>query len=209
VASRVYRLLDRATRPSRERNAALMFYLGRSAPVDGAIASAFFSIGSRQWGVLGQDDRHVAAIAEGLDQVTTPSRVVDTGTGAGAAAAVVARRFPGATVTGIDSSAAMLRQARRRHPLPNLEFRRGNVLRLPFADGDVDLVVSLNAVSSPSEVHRVVREGGEVLVGSSVVRQPHDERSTWVARWRECGFERVATGVVPGGSFEVYRRGAG
>jgi SAM-dependent methyltransferase len=205
----VYRLLDRATRPSRERNAALMFYLGRSAPVDGAIAAAFFSIGSRQWGVLGQDDRHVAAIAAGLGHVEAPARVVDIGTGAGAAAAVVARHFPAATVVGVDSSSAMLRQARHRHPLPNLEFRRGDVLRLPFADGEVDLVVSLNAVSSPAELHRVVRPGGDVLVGSSVVREPHDDGSTWVARWRECDFTRVATGSVPGGSFEVYRRGDG
>ena len=46
----------------------------------------------------------------------TPQRIVDLGCGPGNSTAIVARRWPGAAVTGLDNSAAMLATARRDHP---------------------------------------------------------------------------------------------
>jgi trans-aconitate 2-methyltransferase len=48
--------------------------------------------------------------------VDTPARVIDLGCGPGNSTRVVARRWPLATVTGIDSSAAMLAAARKEFP---------------------------------------------------------------------------------------------
>lgn len=45
-----------------------------------------------------------------------PARVVDLGCGPGNSTAVLAQRWPGAAIAGIDSSAAMLAQARRDYP---------------------------------------------------------------------------------------------
>jgi trans-aconitate 2-methyltransferase len=48
--------------------------------------------------------------------IDSPVRVVDLGCGPGNSTAVVARRWPRARLTGIDSSAAMLAAARKNHP---------------------------------------------------------------------------------------------
>ncbi|NKX49031.1 methyltransferase domain-containing protein, partial [Arthrobacter deserti] len=51
-----------------------------------------------------------------------PRLVVDLGCGARNLAASLARRWPGAKVIGVDSSAEMIRQARQVQDEPNLEF---------------------------------------------------------------------------------------
>jgi trans-aconitate 2-methyltransferase len=48
--------------------------------------------------------------------LTAPKRVIDLGCGPGNSTAMVAERFPGAEVTGVDSSPEMLAQARADHP---------------------------------------------------------------------------------------------
>ena len=48
--------------------------------------------------------------------LAAPSRVVDLGCGAGNVTAILARRFPAATVIGVDGSAAMLARARASAP---------------------------------------------------------------------------------------------
>ena len=46
----------------------------------------------------------------------TPKTIIDLGCGPGNSTAVVARRWPAATITGLDSSSAMLTTARRDYP---------------------------------------------------------------------------------------------
>src|SRR5436305_4108943 len=73
-----------------------------------------------------------------------PRRVVDLGCGEGALTASLAQRWPGAQVTGVDSSPAMLAAAAQ-HDVPGrVSFVAGDV-RDWAADGPVDVVVS-NAV---------------------------------------------------------------
>jgi trans-aconitate 2-methyltransferase len=48
--------------------------------------------------------------------VDAPARIIDLGCGPGNSTAVVARRWPGATLTGLDSSAAMLAAAKKEGP---------------------------------------------------------------------------------------------
>jgi trans-aconitate 2-methyltransferase len=73
-----------------------------------------------------------------------PARVVDLGCGEGTSTAWLHTRWPGARVTGIDSSAEMLAAAARFAVPDSVEFVRGDV-RGWEPDGPVDVVVS-NAV---------------------------------------------------------------
>ena len=69
-----------------------------------------------------------------------PDRVVDLGCGDGALTATLTRRWPGAQVIGLDSSAEMLARAASRAG-PQLTFRRVDVGVEP-ADPQADVVVS-------------------------------------------------------------------
>ena len=64
-------------------------------------------------------------------------RVLDVATGPGYVAGAAARR--GASVVGIDFSAAMLAEARRHHPA--IDFQAGDAEALPFPDASFDAVV--------------------------------------------------------------------
>lgn len=97
--------------------------------------------------------------------VCAEMRVLDLCCGTGVVAAAMAAR--GAVVTGLDFSAAMLEQARLRHP--GLRFDEGDAEALPFADGSFDAVVSnfgIHHVPRPgaalAEVKRVLRPGGRL-----------------------------------------------
>jgi SAM-dependent methyltransferase len=90
-------------------------------------------------------------------------RVLDEATGPGYVAAAAAAR--GAAVTAGDFSAAMVAEARRRHP--ELDVREADAEALPFADSDFDAVVMNFGVlhlAQPdrafAEAHRVLRPGG-------------------------------------------------
>jgi SAM-dependent methyltransferase len=114
--------------------------------------------------------------------VTGGLHVLDVATGPGFVAAAAARR--GASVTGLDFSAAMIARARDQHP--SITFREGDAQSLPFADSSFDAVTmnfGLLHLARPetaiAEAHRVLRAGGrfaftvwggpEVAVGFGLV----------------------------------------
>jgi ubiquinone/menaquinone biosynthesis C-methylase UbiE len=85
-------------------------------------------------------------------------RALDVGTGTGAGARVLHKRFPDAEVVGADLSPEMLAEARRL--APEVTFLEGDASRLPFEDGSFDLVTHQNMIPFLDEVARVVRPGG-------------------------------------------------
>jgi ubiquinone/menaquinone biosynthesis C-methylase UbiE len=101
---------------------------------------------------------------------TSPERVLDVGTGTGRAALVIARRYDGAKVVGVDMAEEMLSHARRKVP-PELNgrvsFEVGDAARLPFADGSFDLVTHANMIPFFDEVARVLRPGGHAIFAFS------------------------------------------
>jgi ubiquinone/menaquinone biosynthesis C-methylase UbiE len=94
--------------------------------------------------------------------------IVDIGCGPGALTAALTRRNPDALVVGLDLSAPMLAQARRRmRGRARMAFVQANAAALPFADESIDVVMSVGSlhhwrepVRGINEIHRCLRPGG-------------------------------------------------
>jgi ubiquinone/menaquinone biosynthesis C-methylase UbiE len=119
-----------------------------------------------------RDPAHLAPYEAALAAVDpAPSKALDLGTGTGAGAFVIARRFPDAQVVGVDLAEAMLAEARRKTPpelAERVHFESGDASALPFADGSFDLVAHANMIPFFDEVDRVLAPGGQVLFAFSL-----------------------------------------
>jgi ubiquinone/menaquinone biosynthesis C-methylase UbiE len=123
-----------------------------------------------QWDtILGPD--HLETYEAALGALPAPPRrALDVGTGTGAGAFAIARRFPGAEVVGVDLAGGMIEEARRKTPaeLQNrVSFEVGDASKLPFPDGSFDLVAHANMIPFFDEVARVVAPGGYVVFSFS------------------------------------------
>jgi SAM-dependent methyltransferase len=112
-------------------------------------------------------DLTVQAIDPLLDAVGVREgmRLLDMASGPGYVAAAAVRR--GANVIGIDFSAAMVAEARRRYPA--VEFMEGDAEEIPFPDRSFDAVAmnfGLLHLGRPdkaiAEAHRVLHSGGKL-----------------------------------------------
>jgi SAM-dependent methyltransferase len=96
-------------------------------------------------------------------------RVLDIGCGTGAALAVLAKEFH-CTVSGVDPSARMLEQARRK--LPDADLRQGVAEDLPFPDAAFDAALMMTVVQhvdrrrSFPETLRVLASRGRFLIAT-------------------------------------------
>jgi len=111
------------------------------------------------------------ALEAALDSIeTAPGRALDVGTGTGAAAFIVAERWPEAEVVGVDLAAGMLAEARRKTS-PELagrvRFEEADAERLPFADASFDLVTLSNMIPFFDELARVLAPGGAIVFAFS------------------------------------------
>jgi SAM-dependent methyltransferase len=102
-------------------------------------------------------------------------RVLDLATGTGWASRIIAQRFPGAVVTGVDIADQMLEYARAAAAKQGLSltYRHGDAEQLPFEDGELDAVVSTFGVmfaskqeAAAAELARVVKRGGRVVLAT-------------------------------------------
>lgn len=112
-------------------------------------------------------------------QLAAGARVLDVACGTGIVARTAAPLVgPSGQVVGVDVNEAMLIVARR--VAPQLEFRRGDVAALPFADQSFDAVLCQMALmffpdrpAAVAEMARVLRPGGVLAV---LVPGPLDEQ---------------------------------
>jgi SAM-dependent methyltransferase len=100
------------------------------------------------------------------------ARVLDLGCGTGIVARQLRDRLGGAArITGLDVNPGMLAVAREL--APELDWREGNAMALPFDDGAFDLVLSQAMLMFPPdraaavrEMHRVLAPGGRLVLST-------------------------------------------
>ena len=126
-----------------------------------------------------------------------PSRwtVADLGTGSGYLLPILAGHFQ--RVVAVDPVEAMLEAAAhrtQRHALSNVALCRGDLSRLPLADGSVDLALAilvLHHVPAPdealAEMARILRPGGRMLIVEQEQHARESFRDRMQDRWS--GFE--------------------
>jgi SAM-dependent methyltransferase len=110
----------------------------------------------------------LGAALDRLDEA--PQQILDLGTGTGAAARVIARRFPDAEVVGVDLAPKMVEEARALLPADlagRVRFEVGDASTLEFEPGAFDLVVLLNMIPFFEELARVTAPGGTVIFAFS------------------------------------------
>jgi arsenite methyltransferase len=112
--------------------------------------------------------------------------VLDLGSGAGVDCFLAARRVGQAgRVIGVDMTDAMLEKARenaRRGGFTNVEFRKGEIEKLPVESGTVDRIISNCVINlAPdkrpvfAEAYRVLKAGGAITVSDIVSFGPVPE----------------------------------
>ena len=139
-----------------------------TGPAD--VQGALWGAAARDWADLAEPlqiplfEAALAALEMGAG-----TRLLDAGCGAGLALALAAQR--GATIAGLDASAALLEIARER--LPDADLRQGDLEALPYADAAFDAVTAFNSVQyagNPAaalrEIRRVVKPGARVAVAT-------------------------------------------
>jgi SAM-dependent methyltransferase len=118
---------------------------------------------------------HLAPLGAALDALgTTPRRILDLGTGTGRAVVFLAERYPAADIVGVDLSPAMIERARAavpEDPTRRARFAVADAQRLPFSDGEFELVTLVNMIPFFDELARVVAPGGHVVFSFSQAEQ--------------------------------------
>ncbi len=116
--------------------------------------------------------------------------VLDLGSGAGFDAFLAAQRVgESGKVIGVDMTPEMIEKARinaEKLNVPNVEFRHGEIEKLPVEDRSVDVVISNCVINlSPDksavfgEIHRTLKPGGRIVI-SDILRSgemPEEIRS--------------------------------
>jgi SAM-dependent methyltransferase len=117
-----------------------------------------------------QNERHLPGCIDALN--VAGKRVLEIGLGEGSDSERLIRQ--GAHWSGVDLTAESVDRVRTRltvRELPYQELRQGSVLDLPFANDMFDMVFSHGVLhhvpdikQARSEIHRVLRPGGELVI---------------------------------------------
>ena len=137
----------------------------------------------------GMEERHWHTAKEALARmpVEAGETVLDLGTGSGYALRALRETRDIGSGVGLDASTAMVRNARSYTDDPTLGFLAGDFQHLPFRDGAVDHVWSMEAfyyatdpATTLAEIRRVLRPGGTFFCAVNFF-----EESEHTHRWQE------------------------
>ena len=155
--------------------------------------------------------RSWAAWARALAHLLPPVRVADLGCGEGYLT-IEAGRFA-SRVIAIDRSAEVLKRARAlatRRRVSNVTWKRGELEKLPLADGSVDVALFSQALHHAADPARAVAEGVRILVpgGRVLVLDLSEHDQTWVRerlgdRWLGFSRDRLAALLRGAGLVDV------
>jgi ArsR family transcriptional regulator len=170
-------------------------------------------------GRLGKDyvpGKSWKSMAEALLRLMPPMVIADLGAGEGAFALLLAERAT--RVIAVDSSAKMIevgRKQARRHGVKNVEYRLGDMEKLPIKDRAVDLAFfsqSLHHALHPQraieEAWRILAPGGRIVVLDLLKHRFEEAREIYADQWlgfseseleamlEDAGFTQVQTSVV-------------
>ncbi|HVW47110.1 MAG TPA: class I SAM-dependent methyltransferase [Solirubrobacterales bacterium] len=149
-------------------------------------------------------------LAAAVLHVGTPERVLQVACGDGEGALFLAREFPAARVRGIDADAEKIAAAGRRvglDPEGRVAFKRGGPRRIPYPDGNFDLVAIVDGRPAAGELARVLRPGGHLILVATNGAPLGSGPSGWLLRrgLRARGFEPAEEERAGDGGFAVLR----
>ncbi|MEV6130515.1 ubiquinone/menaquinone biosynthesis methyltransferase [Streptomyces violaceusniger] len=90
-------------------------------------------------------------------------QLLDLATGTGVIALEMARRYPDATVTGVDFSQEMLRRAMTKPGAEAVRWRQADAMSLPFEDESFDGITEGYLLRNVADLDGVLREQSRVL----------------------------------------------
>jgi len=117
-------------------------------------------------------ERYARDLVERARPIGASERILDLGCGTGIVARVIRERLGGgANIVGVDASPVML--AKARSLAPEIDFRQGNTMALPFDDASFDLVLcqemlqfAPDRLAALREVRRVLAPRGRLLAST-------------------------------------------
>jgi ubiquinone/menaquinone biosynthesis C-methylase UbiE len=120
------------------------------------------------WDTRAVDQVRLGAIRLAFDAIErAPRTVLDLGTGTGSVARLAAELWPEAEIIGVDVSAGMVEQARRRATDARQRYEVADAARLPYPDEAFELVALNNMIPFFDELARVTAPGGRLAIAFS------------------------------------------
>lgn len=118
--------------------------------------------------------RMMAGFFEALDTLlegVQPSVIAEVGAGEGRVTERLVGRFPNASVVGLDLPDSELA---REWAALDVPMFFGDVTRLPFADGSIDLIIGLEVLEHVASPEQALREIARVCSGTAVLSVPRE-----------------------------------